>query len=132
MIDLSSPNVGAATRRALHEQFSGDVDLHRCAQRDTTPGEKAVQRLRLPFRAWESIENETILRVRFSDAFLDEADDYLVRDQPTGCHVLLGLFAKLRSCRPSRTQHVTRRDLRNAMRAAKHASLSTLAARGRA
>jgi hypothetical protein len=72
--------------------------------------------LRLGDGARETIEEEAAGAVGLGDTFLDEADDDVVRDQPTGIHDRLRLPAQLRAGLDRRTEHVSRRDLRECQR----------------
>jgi len=66
------------------------------------------------------------------NAFLDQADDDVVTDQTTCVHHLLGGEPHFGASLDGGTQHVTRRDLRNAKLLAQKGRLRALAGAGRA
>jgi len=56
---------------------------------------------------------KTLRAIGLGDAFLDQADDDVIADQPTRIHDLLGLQTQRRAGLDCSAEHVTRGDLGN-------------------
>jgi len=117
VIKVEHPERGDGLRGAIHNSLDEprgvDSQLDRRVEFEAVTLQHRVERLGLGDRARESIENETALRIGFTDAVLDDPDDDVVGDQRAGLHHRLGLQADRRSRLDRGAQHIAGRELRD-------------------
>lgn len=87
--------------------------------------------LRLWKRPRETVEQETVFAIGFANSFLDQTDDYVIRDELSGVHDPLRSHSKRGLCRDGGTQHLAGGNLRDAVFAANVRRLRAFAGTGR-
>ena len=100
----------AAPGHALDDLGIVDGDLDHEIELDTG----ILHRVGLRDGAWKAVEQKAFAAIRLADAFLDHADDDVVRHQRAGVHDFFRRHAECRAVFYVRPQHVTGRYLRNA------------------
>src|SRR6185312_9681434 len=100
-------------------------------QFETLAGEDPRQGFGLRHGARKAVEDEATGRIRLDDTVGHDLVDDLVRDEAAGIHDRLGPLADLGSSLDRRAQHVTRRQLGNAVPLDQPLRLRSLARSGR-
>ena len=127
VIRTAAHGVDAATRHAFDDFGVGHADFEHEVKRNAG----VEERLGLRDRAGEAVEEEALFAVGLREAFLDEADDDVVRHELTRVHHLLGGETEGRARLDGGAKHVARGDLGNAELFGDELGLGALAGTGR-
>ena len=120
--------MAAAAAHAFHDGLERHIDFKHVIKFDA----RLLQGLGLRDGAGKAVEQKAGRTVGLGNALFDQVDDEIVTDQLARFHHGLGLLPQGRAGLDGGAQHVTRRNLRNAVLAADKRRLRAFARAGRA
>jgi hypothetical protein len=130
--NLVAQGTGAPAGNAPHQFRVTHFEQHHRVERRAKVGHESGQRTGLGLSPRESVEDETILRVRLRHAVADDLEHGGVVDQQAFRHDGIRPLAELRALFAMLAQDVSGRDLRNSELLYETLGLSALARSGRA
>ena len=131
MIASTALLAGPAAGQALNQGLGINLKRDHTVQGFVHLLQVVLQSIRLCNRAWEAIQDETVVAVSSQKAVTDYADNNFIGDQSTGIHILLGLAAHRRTFFYRGAEDVSGRDLRNGKPFRQHLGLCPLTGAGR-